>query len=159
MLPHRMCVRLYVSLLASTAISSMSACCCRCLPVSDKLESYAVVGFSDAPKTVVRSHRVPAETQPFEPVEVWVYLCFYNQQHQPIVGREVRLTVVDAHGDPANELELRPAIVTSNDKGLNDAKVVFDPKGKVGVFRVRAEYDDKRARAIGYSPPITVLGN
>lgn len=138
--------------------SMLGGCCCRSpIPASDKIESLAVVGFYSAPKTVLGSRRLPAETTLFEPVEVWVYLCFYNRQTKPVVGKEVSLSIVDGFGKLVPGPQVSSNVVTINEIGLNDVKLLFDPKGHAGVFRIRADYDDKQARAIGYSPPITVL--
>lgn len=133
-------------------------CCSRGpLPTSDKIESFAVIGFFEAPRTVVRRTRVSAETGPFTPIEVWVYLSVHDDQARPLAGREVMLSVVDGFGKPADGPALSATAVKTNERGLNEVKLVLDPRGHAGVFRVRADYDDKMARAIGYSPPLIVL--
>ena len=147
--------RRIVEIVIVTSLILNSGCCSLPLPKKESLEAEGLVGFNEPPAKIGYDDVESYKISPFDSLSVWIYLR-YRKKDTPVVGRIVNLAVFDEHGDEVVGPVVIPHEVVIGEDGFNSKQIQLDPMGRVGVFRVRAEYSDRKSTAIMYSPPLIV---
>ena len=138
-------------------------CCCEWKNrgfVPGRLEAHVVIGIGELPK----DECIPAKEKLNMLVErpmnadakVWVRAVFFDELNRPIEGRVIDLEIVDATGATSaqtQQISVMPNSVRTNARGFNESEIKVNSP-TFGIFRIKANYDDKNGRASSYSAPI-----
>lgn len=138
----------------------VSSCCCsvarwRYGHVPDKLETVAVLGFGDRSECVVPNKERPLLIATKTSHPLWVRMVFADNLQKPVSGRDINLSVVNTFGEPAAGIAVSPTSVVTNGDGFEGEPITIRGND-IGVYRIRAEYADKKARGFSYSPAVVV---
>lgn len=90
------------------------------------------------------------------PFPVWFKVVSSRDLSRPLPGRVIQLSVVDSRGIEVQGVTVNPMEVISDNDGYSADTISFTPN-RLGVFRIKASYEDYGAVVWSYSPPISIL--
>ncbi len=143
---------------------------CTSTYVIDHLEAYVAVGFGQRKEieacplkhnavsigTAAPCWDSPVDSVLNRPFLVWFKVISSRDLSRALAGRVVQLSVVDSRGIYAEGAVIAPEKVISDLDGYS-AEPVYFTAHKLGVFRIKAVYEDYGATVWSYSPPISIL--
>jgi hypothetical protein len=152
---------LVLSLLLMWMFTSEDSCCDRRNKgrIPGRLEAYVVLGTGRPPKCVkANPEQSPREGKVNVDIPLWLRAVFYDDLNKPINGRQIFLDVIDPLGDAPSadqHITITPPVAITDQRGFNET-VITVRSSTPGVYRVRATYEDKKTKAVSYSPPLLI---
>jgi hypothetical protein len=123
-------------------------------PSLDYFERYVIVDVGTPPKCPLPKRRTEMgrEVPVGRPTAVWVRSVAATDVRRPVTSGPVRLTLVTSFGDVSTDGEIVPAEVQIGPNGFATTRISVTIRSALQHFRIRAEFTDKSAIGVTYSP-------
>ena len=160
--------------LGGLAPALLLAACTPTFVVKDRLDTFVLVGFgqptaelsncvlasNENSATIVRSKNcgdLAWRIGPGGSVPIWAWSVSSRELTRPQAGKAIIFVVVDRDGVrvPDTHAAVSPSVAVTGEDGLTHTHLEVWAN-RPGVYRIRANYSDRRAEAYAYSPNLIV---
>jgi hypothetical protein len=155
------CFRLCCWMVVCGFTVTLGGCCsfrsARAAPIRDRFSTYLLVGIGVPPKCCLPpDQRRLYQTKRGAESSIWVRSVFHDNIRVPVAGIEIQLDVVDAFGDPMPDASVNPRSTVTTKNGFAKDRIRF-VSNKIGTFRIRVSYPDRKAVTMSLSPTIVIV--